>query len=62
MTRSKCSDDIKVIRPRCLCNTRLKFSREKRVIFNNFRYSVRFLDSNEMLVYIIDTLTTQMDI
>ena len=34
-----------------------KFSREKRVIFNNFRYSVRFLDSYEILVYIIDTLS-----
>ena len=34
-----------------------KFLREKRVIFNNFRYSVRFLDSYEMLVYIIDTLS-----
>ena len=34
-----------------------KFSRENRVIFNNFRYSLRFLDSYEMLVYIIDTLS-----
>ena len=28
-----------------------------KVIFNNFRYSVRFLDPYEMLVYIIDTLS-----
>ena len=42
---------------RCLCSTRLKFSREKRVIFNNFRYAVRCLDSYEILVYIIDTLS-----
>ena len=27
------------------------------VIFNDFRYSVRFLDSYEILVYIIDTLS-----
>ena len=40
-----------------LVHRHLKFSREKRVIFNNFRYSVRFLDSYEMLVYIIDTLS-----
>ena len=40
-----------------LVGTRLKFSREKRLIFNNFRYSVRFLDSYEMLVYIFDTLS-----
>ena len=40
-----------------MCSRHLKFSREKRVIFNNFRYSVRFLDSYEMLVYIIDTLS-----
>ena len=36
---------------------RLKFSREKRVLFNNFRFSVSFLDSYELLVYIIDTLS-----
>ena len=43
---------------------RRKFSREKRVIFNNFRYSVRLLDSYETLVYIIDTLSilTKMNI
>ena len=40
-----------------LCSTRLKFSREKRVLFSNFRLSVRFLDSYEMLVYIFDTLS-----
>ena len=34
-----------------------KFSGENRIIFNNFRYSVPFLDSYEMLVYIIDTLS-----
>ena len=40
-----------------MCSTRLKFSREKRVIFNNFRYSVRFLDSYEMMVNTIDILS-----
>ena len=39
-----------------MCSTRLKFLREKRV-FNNFRFSVGFLDSYELLVYIIDTLS-----
>ena len=42
---------------RCLCSSRLKFSREKRAKFNNFRYSVRFLDSYEMLVNTIDILS-----
>ena len=41
--RSKCSDNIKVIRQKMV--VQYAFLREKRVIFNNFRYSVRFLDS-----------------
>ena len=56
-TRSKCSNNIKAVRHKMVVQYASKFPREKRVIFNNFRYSVRFLDSHEMLVYIIDSLS-----
>ena len=49
-TRSNAQIILRWSDARCLCSTRLKFSLEKRVIFNNFRCSVRFLDSHEMLV------------
>ena len=49
-----CLDDVMLVRKML---SRKMLSREKRVIFNNFRCSVRFLDSHEMLVNTIDILS-----